>query len=305
MQIIQKEIKNGLDNPLGQDIPVMEAVKSDGALVIGTSAGSGLIQKLDYSPMLDTLGKEGYIITSAAINDYSATVIASISDIGLLYGTFHLLKIIQTQKSIQETNIVSKPKIQHRLLNHWDNLDRTVERGYAGKSLWKWDELPETIDARYKDYARACASIGINGTVINNVNANPAILIPEYLKKVKALADIFRPYGIRLYLSINFSSPYKPTSFNERRGGIGNLDTADPMNEDVRKWWKDKVGEIYDIIPDFGGFLVKANSEGQPGPQDYGRTHADGANMMANSLWPYGGMCSPLFLWNPTISETY
>ncbi len=290
MQIIREEIKRGMDNLLGQDIPVEETVKNGGALVIGTPDGSGFIQQLDCSSALDTLGNEGYIISSVTINNHAATVIASKTDIGLLYGTFHFLKLIQTQQSITEINIVSGPKIQYRLLNHWDNLDRTVERGYAGESLWKWDELPGTIDKRYRDYARACASIGINGTIINNVNANPAILKPEYLAKVKALADIFRPYGIRLYLSINFSSPYKPAALNDRRGGIGDLETADPVNEDVRTWWKDKVKEIYGLIPDFGGFLVKANSEGMPGPQDFDRTHADGANMLAEALEPYGGI---------------
>jgi alpha-glucuronidase len=289
-KVIREEVKTGLDKLLGKDIPVMETVKSSGAVLISTPDGSGLVRQLDFSSTLDTIGNEGFIITSAGINEYSATVIASKSDAGLLYGTFRFLKLIQTGQSIKNINIVSGPKIQRRLLNHWDNLNGTVERGYAGKSLWKWDELPGTINTRYRDYARACASIGINGTVINNVNANPAILKTEYLEKVKVLADVFRPYGLRLYLSINFSSPFKPTSFNDRRGGIGNLDTADPLNEDVRNWWKDKVKEIYSYIPDFGGFLVKANSEGMPGPQDFDRTHADGANMLAEALEPYGGI---------------
>lgn len=289
-KVIREEVKTGLDNLLGRDIPVLEKVESSGALLIGTHAGSGLVQQTDLSSILDTLSHEGFIITSADINNNNTTVIASESDAGLLYGTFRFLRLIQTGQSIKDISIVSDPKIQRRLLNHWDNLDRTVERGYAGKSLWKWDELPGTVDTRYRDYVRACASIGINGMVINNVNANPAILKPEYLEKVKVLADVFRPYGLRLYLSINFSSPFKPTSFNDRRGGIGNLETADPMNEDVRNWWKDKVKEIYSNIPDFGGFLVKANSEGMPGPQDFDRTHADGANMLTEALEPYGGI---------------
>ncbi|MDH7605858.1 MAG: alpha-glucuronidase, partial [Melioribacter sp.] len=163
---------------------------------------------------------------------------------------------------------------------HWDNLNRTVERGYAGFSIWDWHKLPDYIDTRYKDYARANASIGINGTVLTNVNANAWVLTHDYLLKVAALANVFRTYGIKVYLTARFSAPIE----------IGNLKTADPLNEDVRQWWKEKVKEIYSLIPDFGGFLVKANSEGQPGPQNYGRSHADGANMLAEALEPYGGV---------------
>lgn len=166
-----------------------------------------------------------------------------------------------------------------RLLNHWDNLDGTVERGYAGESIWDWNELPQTNE-RYVEYARINAALGINGMVLNNVNATPKILTHEYLIKVKALADTFRPYGIKVYLSVNFASPM----------ALGGLPTADPREEAVREWWKEKAQEIYTLIPDFGGFLVKANSEGQPGPCDYGRTHADGANMIAEALEPYGGI---------------
>jgi len=165
------------------------------------------------------------------------------------------------------------------MLNHWDNLDRTVERGYAGASLWNWHKLPGYIDPRYEDYARANASIGINGTVLTNVNANALVLTPMYLEKVAALADVFRPYGIKVYLTARFSAPIE----------IGGLETADPLNAEVKAWWKSKAAEIYDSIPDFGGFLVKANSEGQPGPQNYGRSHADGANMLADALAPHGG----------------
>ncbi|MCB0745411.1 MAG: alpha-glucuronidase, partial [Ignavibacteriae bacterium] len=167
-----------------------------------------------------------------------------------------------------------------RVLNHWDNLDRTVERGYAGFSIWDWHKLPDYIDQRYIDYARANSSIGINGTVLTNVNANSLVLTEQYLVKVKALADIFRPYGIKVYLTARFSSPIE----------LGGLKTADPLNEDVKLWWKNKVDEIYKLIPNFGGFLVKANSEGQPGPQNYGRSHADGANMLADALSGYNGV---------------
>jgi alpha-glucuronidase len=166
------------------------------------------------------------------------------------------------------------------VLDHWDNLDRTVERGYAGQSLWEWERLPDSLSPRYLDYARADASIGINGTVLTNVNANAKVLTPEYLTKVAALAKVFRPYGVRVYLTARFSAPIE----------LGGLATADPLDPAVRKWWKGKTSEIYRTIPDFGGFLVKANSEGQPGPQDYKRTHADGANMLADAVAPHGGI---------------
>ncbi|MEJ2055671.1 MAG: alpha-glucuronidase, partial [Calditrichaceae bacterium] len=180
--------------------------------------------------------------------------------------------------------VISNPSYERRLLNHWDNLNGTIERGYAGKSLFWRNEKDLTVTEQDKilwaEYARANASIGINGAVLNNVNATPLILASKTLKKVKAISEVLRPYGIKTYLAVNFSSP----------AILGGLKTSDPLNPDVRKWWKSKVEEIYSLIPDFGGFLVKANSEGQPGPQDFGRTHADGANMMADALKPYGGI---------------
>lgn len=209
--------------------------------------------------------------------------LTSPTETGLLYAAYHLLRLQQTQSlsaDSEERVWTESPAIDLRILNHWDNLDGTVERGYAGRSLWQWDELPDTLSPRYAAYARANASIGINGTVLNNVNASPQILSDEYLPKVKALADIFRPYGIRVFLSINFASPI----------ALGQLPTADPLNAQVIDWWKQKIKDIYRLVPDFGGFLVKASSEGQPGPQDYGRTHADGANMLAKLLKPYGGV---------------
>lgn len=165
-------------------------------------------------------------------------------------------------------------------MNHWDNLDGTIERGYAGSSLWDWHKLPDYLSPRYLDYARANASIGINGTVLTNVNAHALVLTAAYLQKVAALAGVFRPYGIRVYLTARFSAPIE----------IGGLPTADPMDNAVINWWHTKAREIYEIIPDFGGFLVKANSEGQPGPNDYNRRHSDGANLLANALRPYGGV---------------
>lgn len=222
-------------------------------------------------------GRDGFLITG---NKRSGITIQASSEQGILYGAYHLLRLQETGNDEGELHLSESPAYDVRILNHWDNLNRTVERGYAGYSLWRWDELPGTISPRYRQYARANASIGINGTVLNNVNASPYILKDDYLLKVKALADIFRPYGIRVYLSVNFSSPKI----------IGNLGDSDPLNPDVRRWWASKVKDIYKLIPDFGGFLVKANSEGEPGPQDYGRTHAQGANMLAEALKQYGGI---------------
>lgn len=194
-----------------------------------------------------------------------------------------------------------------RIINHWDNLDGSIERGYAGKSLFVWEELPGTVSQRVRDYAALNASIGINGIVLNNVNADPRILRHDYLEKVKALADVFREYGIRVYLTANFAACLKPSSTpNEwkRWGGVGCLDTADPLDRDVALWWKEKAREIYGLIPDFGGFLVKADSEGMPGPQTYGRSHADGANMLARALKPYGGIVMwRTFVYNPEVDK--
>ena len=218
--------------------------------------------------------------------------ILATTDAGALYGVYELLRMQQSDGIIKDK--VSNPSYQFRILNHWDNLNGTIERGYAGKSLWKWEELPGKVSDRYQAYARANASIGINGTVINNVNASHLILSDEYLNKVKVLADIFRPYGIKVYLSINFASPMQ----------LAGLKTADPLDKDVIKWWRNKVKEIYSIIPDFGGFLVKANSEGQPGPCDFNRTHADGANMLADALKPYKGIVMwRAFVYNPTDND--
>jgi alpha-glucuronidase len=214
------------------------------------------------------------------VNGRPATVIAANRDIGVLYGAFRFLRLIQTRQPVERLDIADAPKVKARVLNHWDNLDRTVERGYSGFSIWDWHKLPDYLDPRYADYARANASIGINGTVLNNVNSNAQILSPHYLEKVAALAGVFRPYGIKVYLSARFNAPME----------LGKLPTADPLDPRVRAWWKAKANEIYRYVPDFGGFLVKANSEGQPGPQDYKRSHAEGANMLADALRPHGGL---------------
>ncbi|KPE52530.1 alpha-glucuronidase [Chryseobacterium indologenes] len=234
--------------------------------------------------------KDGYRIVSTP----EKIVISAGKEIGLLYGVYHILRLQQTKADLSHLNTIEKPSYDVRILNHWDNLDGSIERGYAGRSLWKWEDLPGKISPRYEEYARANASVGINSVVLNNVNASPNMLREDYLKKVKVLADIFRPYGIKVYLSVNFSSPKV----------LGGLQNSDPLNKDVQKWWKDKAAEIYKLIPDFGGFLVKANSEGQPGPQDYGRTHADGANMMADALKPYNGIVMwRAFVYSPSKDD--
>jgi alpha-glucuronidase len=220
------------------------------------------------------------VLRALPVQGRAAVVIAANTDVGVLYGAFALLRQLQTHRPLDGLNVVSAPRVQLRLLNHWDNLDRTIERGYAGFSLWDWHKLPDYLAPRYIDYARANASLGINGTVLTNVNANALILTPQYLEKVAALANTFRPYGIKVYLTARFSAPIE----------IGGLRTADPLDPLVRQWWWAKVDEIYRHVPDFGGFLVKANSEGQPGPQDYGRTHADGANLLAEAVASHGGI---------------
>lgn len=217
------------------------------------------------------------------------TVITAANDAGLLYGAYHLLRLQQTGQSMANIDIREQPAYDLRILNHWDNPNGTVERGFAGRSIFL-NPTPE----RMKMYGRANASVGINGTVLNNVNAKPEALTTEHLQKAKGIADQLRPYGIRVFLSINFASPIK----------VGGLKTADPLDADVIRWWKDKVNEIYRLIPDFGGFLVKANSEGEPGPQDFGRTHADGANMLANVLRPHKGIVMwRAFVYNPQSSD--
>lgn len=248
--------------------------------------------RINNSKELRILGEEGYHIRLS--DDGRQVVISSIGEQGLLYGAFHLLRLQESGADLSRLNITERPAYDLRILNHWDNLDRTVERGYAGQSLWNWEELPDIRSDRYAEYARANASIGINGTVLNNVNASPSILTDGYLKKVKVLADIFRPYGLRVYLSVNFASPMV----------LDSLPTADPLNKEVIRWWKRKAKDIYRLIPDFGGFLVKANSEGQPGPCDFRRTHADGANMLADALKPYKGIVMwRAFVYSPSDAD--
>jgi alpha-glucuronidase len=271
------ELARALVGMLGSSPPTAASATQDGAVVFGTPASSRLIADLH----LDLpVGPEGYLIRSVRVNRHSATVIAGNEDLGVLYGAFHFLRLIQTRQPLEGLDVSSSPGVQHRILDHWDNLDGSVERGYAGASIWNWFTLPDYLDPRYTDYARACASIGINGSVLTSVNANALSLTSPYLKKAAALANVFRPYGVKVYLSARFSSPIE----------LGGLKTADPLDPAVRAWWLAKAAEIYSLIPDFGGFLVKANSEGQPGPQDYHRTHADGANLLADAVAPHGGI---------------
>ncbi|WP_428741925.1 alpha-glucuronidase family glycosyl hydrolase [Tenacibaculum sp.] len=275
-----KELKSALNGMLGSEF-LSEAHNEDAnTLLFGSEKNLSENIRIQLGNAFNEINNEGFIIRSFSIKGKKYIVISGKTDVGVLYGVFNFLKLLQTHQSIEKLNIVDSPKIKVRVLNHWDNLDRTVERGYAGFSIWDWHRLPGYIDPRYIDYARANASIGVNGTVLNNVNANALILTPRYLEKVEALANVFRPYGIKVYLTARFSAPIE----------IGGLKTADPLDPDVIKWWQDKAKEIYARIPDFGGFLVKANSEGQPGPQNYGRNHVDGANMLASALDPFGGI---------------
>lgn len=294
---LQRGIAGLLDKPLAL-VKKGQASNNNlkGAIIVGTPGSSPLISSLNWQERLQPLGDEGFIIEETQINERPVLVIAANTDVGALYGSFHLLRLMQTQQSLQKISINSAPKLQHRVINHWDNLNRVVERGYAGLSLWDWGTLPDHKSQRYEDYARINASLGINGTVINNVNADPRVLSDQFLKKIAALADVFRPYGIKMYLSINYNSPR----------AFGDLETGDPLDPGVQKWWQERTKKVYEYIPDFGGYLVKANSEGQPGPQDYKRDHADGANMLAAALKPYGGVVFwRAFVYHPDIEDRF
>jgi alpha-glucuronidase len=275
VQVAVAELQRGIAGMAGR-APVLATRIAPGALVLATPASAPPGLALPWAE----LGREGFLLRRLRLQGADVTVIAANGDLGLLYGSFAWLRAAQTGVDLARLDWRSTPKIGLRLLNHWDNLDRSVERGYAGASIWDWWKLPDLLDARYVDYARANASLGINGTVLNNVNAKAESLTAPFLAKAAALADVFRPYGIKVYLSARFSAPRE----------LGGLKSADPLDPAVRAWWRAKADEIYRLIPDFGGFLVKANSEGQPGPQDYGRTHADGANMLAEALGAHGGV---------------
>lgn len=274
--VTRTELTNALKGLTGLNYQVSSKAGPANTLIVGTVSSTSIIAALVSKEELNQIGGEGFIIKAKP----GKTIITGNTDIAVLYGVFHYIRLLQTNKNIAQLSIISAPKLKLRMLNHWDNLNRTVERGYAGFSIWDWHKLPGFIDQRYIDYARANASVGINAVALTNVNANAVIMTDPYIQKVKALADVFRPFGIRVFLTARFSAPME----------IGQLKTADPLNEEVKNWWIKKAGEIYKQIPDFGGFLVKANSEGQPGPQEYKRTHADGANMLAKAVGPFKGI---------------
>jgi alpha-glucuronidase len=275
------ELERGLAGLLGAAPPTSPSpTLAEGSIVLATLGGSPELAAQPFGVALAGRGRDAFAVQPATVAGRSVIAVLGNSDIGVLYGAFALLRHLQQDKPIAALQLWEAPRIGRRMLDHWDNLDGSVERGYSGKSLWDWGTLPGGDLSRYVDYARANASLGINGSVLTNVNADAQVLTPAYLDRVRALADVFRPYGIAVYLTARFSAPIE----------IGGLKTADPLAPEVRKWWQRKVDEIYERIPDFGGFLVKANSEGQPGPQQYKRTHADGANVLADALSPHGGI---------------
>jgi alpha-glucuronidase len=291
LQAAQTELVTGLTGLTGRTVFVNDQPTGDGAIVLGTPDSSTIVKSSSLTTQLGAAGTEGYVVQATEVDGNKAIVVAANTDVGVLRGSFALLRHLQCHRTVSGLALSGAPKIQRRLLNHWDNIDGTVERGYAGKSPWSWSSLPGTIYQRYKDYARANASIGINGTVLNNVNSDKQFLTTEYITKVAALADAFRTYGVAVYLSASFSAP------NDSLG------TYDPSDPGVKNWWKAKADEIYQAIPDFGGFLVKANSEGQPGPQKYNRTHADGANMLASALGTRGIVLWRAFVYSSTSTD--
>src|SRR5436190_19882988 len=238
LTIARNELLTDLNSLL--DKKVIGAKKIESNCIVLEVKPKGMVET--HVVHYDQLGEEGFAIINDHSNSKNVILITANTDVGVLYGVFHFLRLLQTHKNIQQLNIVSVPKIQNRILDHWDNLNRTVERGYAGASIWNWHLLPGYIDKRYIDYARANASIGINGTVLTNVNANAMVLTKPYLEKVAALANVFRPYGIKVYLTARFSAPIE----------MGGLKTADPLDPAVQNWWKQTVNEIYIYIPDFG-----------------------------------------------------
>jgi len=302
LEAARHELKAGFSGILGRQIEIRRE-PSPGSVILG-AARSPLIGKLVSPRDLETLGKEGYLIRTVPIAGGTATVIAAGDERGAVYGAFHFLRLLQTQAPVSRLGVTERPASPLRLVDHWDNLDRDRDTdGYPigsrsgprmrqspdgelrNKSIWKWDELPE-LSPRYRDYARILASAGINGIVVNNPNVSKhgltgwKLLTSPYIRKLAALAGPFRTYGIRLYLAVGFESPIL----------IDHLKTADPLDPDVRRWWTRKADELYSAIPDFGGFLVKADSEQEPGPAAYHRTHPQGANMLADALKPHGGI---------------
>ncbi|WP_202863918.1 alpha-glucuronidase family glycosyl hydrolase [Ereboglobus luteus] len=278
------ELKRALPAILGKAFQANNA--KAGSIYVGGRNAHPAIASLVGAGELAGVGEEGFVLRTGAWEGRPATIIAANSTRGILYGTFALLRTLQLGGSLQGLHVVDAPKMRHRFANHWDNPVRgSIERGYGGKSIFDWNALPKKVDSRLNDWARMLASMRLNAVVVNNVNTAKnglegwRLLTPEFLPKLAALAGVLRPYGVKLYISVNFFSP----------SIVGSLDTADPADARVRAWWKNKAAEIYKVIPDFGGFLVKADSEGEPGPLKYKRTHAEGANMLAEALAPHGG----------------
>jgi alpha-glucuronidase len=278
-QAARDELTRALPALLGQQVQLVNEPQAPGTVVLGTPDSSDLIRTVVPKGDLAAVGAEGYVLRSVRQGGALCIVVASTSAVGVLRGAFHLLRLMQTHAHLTSLNVRERPANPIRMVDHWDNLNRTVERGYAGQSIFDWDALPE-LSPRYTDYARALASLGLNATAVNNVNADSTFLTTGFLPKLAALAGVLRPYGIKLFVSANFASPMD----------LGGLTTTDPLDDGVKKWWRDKADEIYAAIPDFGGFLIKASSEGQPGPITYGRTHADGANTLAAAVAPHGGI---------------
>ncbi|MDF2158483.1 alpha-glucuronidase family glycosyl hydrolase [Algoriphagus sp. CAU 1675] len=279
-EVIRNELKQAGDGMLNMQ-PTFVSERLEAAnLLLGSREQMSQLLGLDTQTEILKLGEDGYWRGPLEFEGKHYYAIIGNRPVGILYGVYDWLKSIQSNTFNKGTQHSDSPKIKIRMLNHWDNLDRTVERGYAGFSIWDWHKLPGYIDPRYIEYARANASIGINAVSLTNVNANARILTTDFMKKAKVLADLFRPYGIKVYLTARFSAPME----------IGGLETADPLDPEVIAFWKKKTDEMYSFIPDFGGYLVKANSEGQPGPHEYGRNHAEGANMLADALAPHRGI---------------
>lgn len=284
-----EELVRGLTGLLGTRVAPRTSAPLHAALVVGTPTSSTLIRELVPAADLAELGDEGYVVRRVTRRGRDFTVVAAHADRGVLYGAFHLLRLVQTRRPLEHVDLTERPAAPLRMADHWDNDDGSIERGYAGRSFFDWEKLPR-LDTRYTDYARVLASLGINGAVINNVNTPADYLAEPFLTKLAALAGVLRHYGVALYVTANFAAPID----------LGGLNTADPFDPGVRGWWTKKAEEIYGKIEDFGGFLVKANSEGRPGPLDYGRTHADGANLLAGALRPYGG----IVMWRAFVHDT-
>jgi len=294
---VRDELRRAIPGLLGEDPHLWQhpPETADGFLAIGTPNDMAMIAEHVSTEEVESLADGGYLLRSVSWNGADCVVVTAPTDRGLVYGTFHLLRLLSTREPIEDLDVREEPAHEHRLLNQWDTpFRRSVERGYGGESIFDFERLPD-LRERYEDYARLLASVGVNGIVLNNVNttkppresANAAfdafegwqLLESRRLEDLTGLAATFRKYGIRTYLSVNFAAPML----------VGDLDTADPLDEGVREWWREKADEVYDLLPDFGGFLVKADSEGQPGPYDYDRNHVDGANAIAQALEPHGG----------------